>query len=265
MSIRVSTEENMDESIDSVREIPLRQWSHAVFIFQNNTIGPYSISLYLDGVQDQIAKFRSRVLSNGADLHIGKDPWSLGPQSLVGDVAIFDRALSSAEITKLAQNQKYARNPLPPSTSLDAHIASSRTAMIAQESEVLVDEATNVLAACGDTSEALQLLETAGEMGNARALFTAASVLLHGAAAHADEGAECGELSMAALLSNRKRVYAGTSSASTVSTVDEARSMLESAAKMGSGDAMWMLSVMHSSGLGVGGATESLQVGSGVI
>ena len=70
----------MDESIDSVREIPLRQWSHAVFIFQNNTIGPYSISLYLDGVQDQIAKFPSRVLSNGADLHIGKDPWSLDPR-----------------------------------------------------------------------------------------------------------------------------------------------------------------------------------------
>ena len=116
-----------------------------------------------------------------------------------------------------------------------------------------------------DTSEALQLLETAGEMGNARArsslqhlYFCMALQLTQ------DEGAECSELSMAAIRwSNRKRVYAGTSSASTVSTVDEARSMLESAAKMGSGDAMWMLSVMHSSGLGVGGATESLQVGSG--
>ena len=69
---------------------------------------------------------------------------------------------------------------------------------------------------------------------------------------------------MAALLSNRKRVYAGTSSASTVSTVDEARSMLESAAKMGSGNGnVDAQRHAHSSGLGVGGATESLQVGSG--
>ena len=236
LSIRVSTSENMDQAFESTRELPLRKWTHLSLTFQNQSdsvlsASNYAMSLYMDGVRDISAKFRSKVLSNSAEMYVGKDPWSKGPVCLLANVKLYDRALTFAEIkheVRRSASFKGEKQKSPnalralgkvtgpaevlrddeanasPVESLGASVRFAGENEATSESKFLLEEATKMLSNCESTQTALKLLVTAGSMNNAEALALGASVLLHGAAAHAQEGSSCDELSMSALLSKKQ-------------------------------------------------------------
>jgi TPR repeat protein len=128
----------------------------------------------------------------------------------------------------------------------------------------LYEEAKLLVLECRELHRAVELLEAAGRLNHAESLYFAASLLLHGPSAHAAEDGDCSELSMAALFGRatvledgieRLKQKSGTDEEAVLKKPTTARAyeLLLKAAKLGSGDALWMLGVMHASGLGVGG------------
>ena len=129
----------------------------------------------------------------------------------------------------------------------------------------LYEEAKTLVLECRELHRAVELLEAAGQLEHAESLYFAASLLLHGPSAHAAEDGECSELSMSALFGRATILEEGIERLKQKSSVDDekipekpttarAYELLLKAAKLGSGDALWLLGVMHASGLGIGGA-----------
>ena len=368
LSVRVSSEENKDMGRETIEEIPLREWTHLTFIYQNfssptppvhgeDALAPvdgthpwrlppsmtsnegrihpenldkkYSVDVYVNGKRDISVRFRTDILGNDGFIFIGKDPWFHGTRSLLANIRLFDKALSKAEVklemqrarktleqdgTALSAMAKISSRPSPPpSTMVDSEInalpreeedpgavvvvedrqrggplepgsgpiKTLGCLMQLNKGEVDVDavtlyeEAQALVSDCRELHRAVDLLEAAGRLNHAEALYLAASLLLHGPSAHAEEGGVCSELSMSALFGRSTLLEEGIEKLkqatadvggvenAVLPTTARAHDLLVQAANLGSGDALWLLGVMYASGLGVGGGDQVLVLGDG--
>ena len=126
------------------------------------------------------------------------------------------------------------------------------------DAKTLYEEAKLLITECEELARALDLLEAAGNLNHAEALYLGASLLLHGANAHAGDDSKCSELSMGALFNHAdildksiEQLRGKLFGASEIEASSKrAYRLLLKAARLGSGDALWLLGVMHSSGLG---------------
>ena len=134
-----------------------------------------------------------------------------------------------------------------------------------EDAKTLYDEANVLISKCEEIPRAIDLLEAAGRLNHAEALYLGASLLLHGANAHADDNSKCSELSMGALF-NHAQILDDTIDQVTgklfgkseiEASSKRAYRLLLKAARLGSGNAFWLLGVMHSSGLGIGGSENT--------
>ena len=133
------------------------------------------------------------------------------------------------------------------------------------DAKTLYDEAKLLITKCEELARALDLLEAAGNLNHAEALYLGASLLLHGANAHAGDDSKCSELSMGALFNHAdildksiEQLRGKLFGASEIEASSKrAYRLLLKAARLGSGDALWLLGVMHSSGLGIGGSENT--------
>ncbi|MGI9239358.1 MAG: LamG-like jellyroll fold domain-containing protein, partial [Verrucomicrobiales bacterium] len=104
----VTTSSNSLEGTVSDHELPLNEWAHAVLVKENN-----ELSLFLDGAPDQVRTLSGDSISNSGPLYVGADPWHGASKTSMDEIAIYDRALSSSEITFLSNplNQAIGANP----------------------------------------------------------------------------------------------------------------------------------------------------------
>lgn len=140
-----------------------------------------------------------------------------------------------------------------------------------EDAKTLYDEANILIRKCEEVPRAIDLLEAAGQLNHAEALYLGASLLLHGATAHADDDSKCSELSMGALF-NHAHILDDTidqvtgklfGKSEVEASSKRAYRLLLKAARLGSGNALWLLGVMHSSGLGIGGSENIESINGG--
>lgn len=97
---RISTTAGFNEGGDSAAAISVGSWTHIAYVKSGNTL-----RLYINGSANATANLTGTVISNTGPLRIGKDPWYPGVLSTFDDLRIYNRALSSTEITRLSNVQ----------------------------------------------------------------------------------------------------------------------------------------------------------------
>ncbi len=90
---RISTSASWNEGGDSASEIPLKKWTHIVYVKKDNTL-----QLYMNGEQDSEIYFSGSVNGNKGTTYIGNSPWERGVNGAMDQLLVYGRALSRAEI-----------------------------------------------------------------------------------------------------------------------------------------------------------------------
>ncbi len=96
---RISTTGNMNDGGDSIRSVPLNQWTQIAYVKKGN-----SLSLYFNGILDNQVTLQGTVVDNNGPLFIGASP---GYPSALGNyhqVNVYPRSLNILEIESLYQH-----------------------------------------------------------------------------------------------------------------------------------------------------------------
>ena len=106
----VSTTTGPLEGAVSNGGLALNQWTHIALVKESGLI-----SLFIDSKLDQVRPLTGTAISNPGPLHIGDDPWHGGIGASLDEIAIYNRALSSSEITFLSDpaNSAIGANSAP--------------------------------------------------------------------------------------------------------------------------------------------------------
>ncbi|MEM9081299.1 MAG: LamG-like jellyroll fold domain-containing protein, partial [Verrucomicrobiota bacterium] len=94
---RISTTASGNEGTNSKAEIAINQWTHVTFVKSGDRY-----QLYLNGEFDSEDFLGGASVSNNGKFYFGKDPWYRGVNSLIDDLAIYNRAITPAEIAGLS-------------------------------------------------------------------------------------------------------------------------------------------------------------------
>lgn len=90
---RISTSENGNEGGDSRSGIPLKKWTHVVYVKKDN-----KLLLYLNGEQDSVVTLSAGVIANKGKMYVANSPWEAGVKCKIDQLLIYDRALSRNDI-----------------------------------------------------------------------------------------------------------------------------------------------------------------------
>ena len=112
LAIRSTTADRPDLGADSSFSIPLNQWTHVCFVFDNRTQqasgGGYKIVAYIDGQLDISIGYSTEVLPNNASFQMFKDVSHDGPRSFVADLVIWDNPLTATQVRNIASSSATA-------------------------------------------------------------------------------------------------------------------------------------------------------------
>jgi len=88
LHVRVSTDTNWNDGIDSNGALMMGRWSHVAVIVTNQLI-----QLFLNGQLDNQAILESPVALNNGPFHVGGDPWHPGVGMFIDDIRFYDAAI----------------------------------------------------------------------------------------------------------------------------------------------------------------------------
>jgi hypothetical protein len=108
LAIRSTTADTPDLGADTTLSIPLNQWAHVCFVFDNRTQpangagGEYKIVTYIDGQLDISIGYSTEVIPNNSSFQMFKDVSHDGPRSFVADLVVWDTSLTETQVKSLA-------------------------------------------------------------------------------------------------------------------------------------------------------------------
>lgn len=110
----VSTDLHTTQGSISTNQLPFEEWAHVAMVKSGN-----QLTLFLDGEADKAYEILGEVISNSGSIYLGDSPWALGTQAELDEFALYNRALSSSEITFLSDptNRVIGANSPPILTS----------------------------------------------------------------------------------------------------------------------------------------------------
>jgi len=94
--------------------LPSNEWVHIAVVKNGNVF-----SLHVDGIPDSFINLGSPTVSNNGTIYLGRDQWINSAKSYFDELAIYDRALSSSEISFMADpsNRVLGANSAPQVTN----------------------------------------------------------------------------------------------------------------------------------------------------
>jgi len=96
LHIRVKTEGQEDERMDSIGFIPKRRWTHVGLVLEGE-----QARLYINGIRDQMLILRGRVRFNNGPFTLG-GKGQTGVESYIDDVRVYNEGLEEARMHALA-------------------------------------------------------------------------------------------------------------------------------------------------------------------
>lgn len=106
LAIRATTAEKPDLGADSTLSIPLNQWTHVCFVFDNRTRaangGGFKIVAYINGQLDISLAYSTEVIPNNSSFQMFKDVSHDGPRSFVADLVVWDNPLTASQVKNIA-------------------------------------------------------------------------------------------------------------------------------------------------------------------
>lgn len=97
LHIKVSTQFNWNEGLDSIALLRLRRWYHVTVIGSGQLL-----QLYLNGLLDTQVILRGPIKYNRGDIHLGHDQWHSGFNGFIDDLRLYNYPLDSKDIVALA-------------------------------------------------------------------------------------------------------------------------------------------------------------------
>ncbi|GMI11368.1 hypothetical protein TrRE_jg7963, partial [Triparma retinervis] len=254
--LQLSTVNEGEAGSESKRGIVAGRFNHLAF-----TIADGTYSLYIDGDLDSKLHFDGPVLHNDHGMMLGHAPGMDGPRMVVSDLKVWGAELPPDEIKKI-RNREASRhsslgafdtvssmNALNPSRHAQRRLASPPPGVPQKHIQSTHVSALTALSALregdcgGDVRERLALLEEAANCGGAKAALMAAEIYLYG--------------------TERENLLRKDSSSSPCATlgladrdVRKAMKYLELASAGGDVEAMYRMSLLLSSGVGIGGVDK---------
>lgn len=131
VALRASTVREEDVGATSSVQLPVREWVHLAFVFDNST-EEFTYKFFVNGKLDVALHYQHTVLANDSSLHILKDPTHSGPPALITSLQIWETPLATATV-----EAEYAKNHI---TSISSWMdpALSVSAQLVQEAAVTV-------------------------------------------------------------------------------------------------------------------------------
>ena len=233
--LQLSTEDNPEESIDSKAEVVQDSWTHYVFKLEES-----QYSVFVDGVLDSALVLSSPVIRNEADLLVGWAPGLTGPKMIAANIEIWAAELTSAQIGSMYSTQRPSfsseLNLRPRNLFIrddDRHVGEMLRKLLNEVTELMNSET------CNDPKERMALWVEAASLNSDVAALHAGEMHLYGT--EYENLSKRDEEGFCALIPVKER----SSSAGI--------EFLRAAANLGNGDAMYKLSMMISSGIGISG------------
>ncbi|CAM9421785.1 unnamed protein product [Choristocarpus tenellus] len=229
LSVRVTSSVDPDIGVDSSKVLPIQEWTHLAFVFDNSTQGAFSLALYVNGKLDVSAMFQGMdILANDGPLYLGQDPagnpgtrsfismlrlWNtpLSPEEVASDhrstSAVFAQVLGQPLSSQYPAVAAIASVIAQPISGGDSRIPPINIPGIAlsrlsndeevaeaggiQLSEALFLHATSTTSLCRPFSERLEAYRIAAEAGHTEGQLRYASLLLNGKEEIRGTGSSC--------------------------------------------------------------------------
>ena len=93
LHVRVSTDIDPNEGLDSKSSIPLKRWTHISVGFEGQLL-----QLIINGIKDTEIILKGSVRHNKGNFHIGKDPWHQGTFMYMDSMRFWGKLLGKGEI-----------------------------------------------------------------------------------------------------------------------------------------------------------------------
>ena len=250
--LQLSTVATDEASSPSKLGLTTATWTHLAFTLDDDDgsddgSSKCSYKIYVNGVLDTELYFSDKVLHNDYPMMIGHAPGMPGPKMMLSSLQVYDEVLDKESIAKLWKRQLNAHE-LDRGAFNDSFLASGLSPRLIGSSPSMLLEATfqemkkvqSENDCGGDVDERLGLWEDAAKMGSGKAALMAAEIYIYGTErANLLKRDAGGKLCDVLELSKRD--------------MSKGVRYLEIASARGSGEAMYKLSLMLSSGLGVAG------------
>jgi hypothetical protein len=97
LHVRISTQYNWNEGLDSLGVIGLKRWTHLA-VSANGQL----LQLFVNGYTDSFAVLKAQLKPVSSNLYVGADPWHMGAVAYLDDLRIYNKALQGLELEVLA-------------------------------------------------------------------------------------------------------------------------------------------------------------------